>query len=153
MQTILLNSLFVSALGGTFDILSDQGEVLATLGVPAGRIGAAQYLDLIPNGGGIDCGDGLALVEPASIGSVIFGNDYYDSGANPDFVPSSADQMQRHLRVMVAHLQQRADETIDARLRALDNIERIPKAPELIEKSSEPIKSSKALATDDKAIE
>ena len=133
MQTILLNSIFVSASGGTFDVLGPDGEVLATLGVPAGRVGAAQYLDLIPTGGGVDCGADLALVEPASIGAVIRGLDYYDSGANPDFQPSSADLMQRQLRVAVAHIQARADETIDARMRALQAIERVPAPVEVVE--------------------
>lgn len=139
MQTILLNSVFLSAAGGTFDVLSPCGEVLATLGVPAGRVAAAQYLDLIPKGGGIDCGDGLALIEPSSIGSVIYGDGYYESSANPDFVPSTADQMQRQLRVMMGQLQERADENIEARLRALANIERIPKAPEVIETGEKPV--------------
>ena len=128
MQTILLNSIFLSAAGGTFDVLAPDGEVLATLGVPAGRVGAAQYLDLIPMDGGIDCGDGLSLIEPAPIGAVIRGVDYFDTGANPDFQPSSADLMQRQLRVAVAHIQARADETIDARMRALQSIERVPVA-------------------------
>lgn len=122
-------SILLSADGGTLEIVSHDGEHLATVAVPPGRVPAARYLDLIPDGGFLRVGDGIAVTQARSrIGIQPYGAASHDSGANPDFRPTSATRMERELRLTLSRMQQ-ATARVEARERALAKIERVPHAP------------------------
>lgn len=124
-----MKSYIVSAHGGQLDYVRD-GEVLLSVAVPPGRVRAAPYFDLAPEGAEIHPGKDLKLVEPRSAyGVQDYGPGRYETGANPDFQPTSADRMQRQLRHLVAQMAA-TSKRLDAREAALASIERIPNAPE-----------------------
>lgn len=125
---ITTKSVLLSDTGGSLDIIRD-GEVLASIAVPAGRISASQYLDLVPDGAGLFVGSGLSVLEPRNrIGIQPYGFDSHASGANPDFKPTSASRLELEMRVTMRKMQSATDR-IEARERALAQIERVPKAP------------------------
>lgn len=120
----------VSASGGTI-AYSVEGEVLFAVAVPPGRVPAAEYFDMIPGDGNGEAhlSEGLVALAPRSIGGIQpYGPGSHETGANPDFQPTSATRFEREMRVMVAKLQ--ADTSrVAARQRALDAVERVPQAP------------------------
>ena len=68
----------------------------------------------------------IAVIPPRSFhGRQRYGEGSHDTGANPDFKPSSADRMQREFRTTLARLQQ-ATSRAEARERALADVDRIP---------------------------
>lgn len=128
MQEINLRSFLVSAHGGTLDYVSPYGEILYSVAVPPGRIPAREYLDLVPEGGRIEVADGLAVVNPRSWAGVQpYGAGSHDTGANPDFRPTSASRMEMEMRLTLNKMQA-ATSRIEARERALALVERIPPA-------------------------
>jgi len=128
MQEINHKTVLVSAKGGTVDYVTPDGEVLFSIDVPAGRVAAAEYLDLCPEGASVEIGNGLVALQPKSWAARQSTPYHLESGANPDFQPTSADRLQRQMRLTMAQMQ--ADQRrIDARLAALQAIERIPTAP------------------------
>lgn len=131
MQEINHKTVLVSANGGIIDYVTPDGEVLFSIDVPAGRVAAGEYLDLCPEGARVEIGNGLVAVQPKSWAARQATPYHLDSGANPDFQPTSADRLQRQMRLTMAQMQ--ADQRrIDARLAALQVIERIPTAPVLV---------------------
>lgn len=121
-------SVLVSEKGGTLDFIRD-GEVLATIAVPAGRVRASQYLDLVPEGATVEIGAGLVAFQPRHrIGVQSYGAGSHDSGANPDFRPTSASRMEKEMRLTLAKMQA-ATARVEARERALSKLERVPAAP------------------------
>lgn len=126
---ISAKSVIVSRNGGLIDIVSPDGEVLSSLPVPAGRVRAAEFLDLIPAGAHVQLGEGLELHSPRSgVAVQAYGEGSHDTGANPDFQPTSASRLEREMRLGIARMQQ-ATSRVEARERALARIERIPTAP------------------------
>lgn len=96
---IIATDSFASADGGTLDFLSSKGEVLLSVAVPPGVVSARKYLAMAPEGVTVEMGEGLALV-PASgraYGVQPYGEAAFETSANPDFKPSSADAMARQL--------------------------------------------------------
>lgn len=121
-------SVIVSALGGTVDFLRD-GELLLSVAVPPGRVRALPYLDLAPEGCEVELSKGLVMLEPRSgVGVQDYGEGALESGANPDFRPSSADRMRREVQLIVNQMQA-TSRRLEAREKALSLIERIPQAP------------------------
>lgn len=124
-------SVFLSAHGGTIEFVQD-GEVLASVAVPAGRVAAAEYVDLLPFGAEIQVVDGLAVVQPRRLGGrQPYGEGSHDSGANPDFVPTSSTRFETEMRLQMRKLQ--ADQRrVEARAAQLDKLREqlVPKAPE-----------------------
>lgn len=122
------NSVFLSAKGGVLDIIRD-GEVLASIAVPAGRVSAAEYLDLVPLGASLEVAEGLAVLHPReAVGIQPYGQGSHDTGANPDFQPTSASRMEMQMRLTLNQLQA-STAALEARQRALESIERVPMAP------------------------
>lgn len=122
-------SVVFSAAGGSLDFVSADGEVLFSAPVPAGRTRAAEYLDLVPEGASIEVGPGVTVLQPrSSVGIQSYGAGSHDSGANPDFQPTSASRMEREMRLTMARMQA-ATARVEARERALAQVERMPKAP------------------------
>lgn len=130
MLDIDKNTLFVSDGGGTLDYVSADGEVLASVAVPAGRVAALPYLDLLPEGASLQVASGVAVMRrPHRIGIQPYGAASHDSGANPDYRPTSSSRLEKEMRLAMRRMQ--ASETrLDAKLRALSAIERVPDAPQ-----------------------
>lgn len=123
-------SSFVSAKGGTIAYVTEAGEVLMKVTVPAGIVPAGQYLDLTPEGAYMEVSEALVVVSRrGGYGAIAYGDGATDSGANPDYQPTSADRMQREMRLTLSRMQQ-ATRRIEARAEALELVERIPTAPE-----------------------
>lgn len=121
-------TLFVSDGGGKLDIVSQDGELLASIALPAGQVPALPYLDLVPPGATLQVSEGVATLRKRHrIGIQPYGAGSHDSGANPDYQPTSASRMEREMRVMMARLQS-SEKRVDAKLRALSKVERVPDA-------------------------
>ena len=122
-------SVFVSAAGGVLDFVSQDGELLASIAVPAGRVPARDYLDLLPEGASVEVSEGLAVLQPRSFfGVQHYGEGARESGANPDFRPTSASRNELEMRLTLSRMQA-ATSRLEARAAALDRIERIRLAP------------------------
>lgn len=120
------NSVFVSAAGGVLDFVSEDGELLLAVAIPPGRVRASQYLALCPPGGRPEISEGVALVEPRAWGErQKYGPGSHDSGANPDFRPTSATRLEKEMRFTLSRMQA-ATSRIEARERALSRVERMP---------------------------
>lgn len=131
MQEITPKTLLVSAKGGTVDYVNADGELLFSLPVPAGRVSAADFLDLCPEGAEVQiAGDGLVAIQPKSWAAVQTFETHGDSGANPDYQPTSVDRLQRQMMQTVAQLAQQ-NRTMAARMAAFEKVERIPDAPQV----------------------
>lgn len=149
----------VSVAGGSVTWLSEDGEVLLAIPVPPGRVPARHYLGFCPDAAQIELSPGLSLVSPASIsGRQNYGDARHESGANPDFRPTSSDRMQRELRLTLNRMQA-ATARAEARERALAKVERMPKAKvelelEEIEPQTKPVAEKPAKPNgDDQAVE
>lgn len=102
-----LNTVLVSAKGGTIDIVSAEGEWLASVGVPAGRVQARDYFDLLPLGAHFEVSEGLAAIQPRSAAVVTgYGRKAVQTDANPDFQPTQVSELERHMRATLTHMQQ-----------------------------------------------
>jgi hypothetical protein len=122
-------SVFLSASGGVLDIVQD-GEVLASVSVPAGRVSAREYVELLPYGAELHVAEGLAVVQPRRIGGIQhLGAAAYDSGANPDYKPTPSSRLEAEMRLTLRQMQAET-KRVEARRRALDALDVIPKAPE-----------------------
>lgn len=129
MQELNIRSFIVSAKGGTLDYVAPDGEVLFSVAVPPGRVSAREYLELVPDGCHVEVADGLAVVNPrGGYGVQPYGAGSHDSGANPDFAPTSASRMEMEMRLTLNRMKAHT-ERLEARERALSLIERIPDAP------------------------
>lgn len=132
----------VSEDGGKLDMVLD-GEILVTVSVPPGAHSARPYFDLLPEGAELQISEGLVAMRPAhKIGIQPYGPGFTDSGANPDFQPSSADRLQREMRLQLNRMKAATDR-VERRERALASIERVPRAPapdrEVIEDEPAPV--------------
>ena len=128
MSQLHPNGKIVSAHGGTLDYVDADGQLLFSVAVPAGVRLAREYLDLAPDGVAVEIAEGdLVAIAPRSWSSIQPAQTEVESGANPDFQPTSADRLQRQMRHTLAVMQ--ADQkTLNARLERLAAIERIPVA-------------------------
>lgn len=128
MREINENSVFLSAKGGVLRMLRD-GELLAEVAIPSGRVSARPYMADLAVGAFYEA-DGLAVVQLRSlIASQDFGDVATHSGANPDFQPTSATRVELEMRQMLAQMAAR-DESREARIRHLESVERIPVNPD-----------------------
>lgn len=129
MQELNSRSFLVSAKGGTLDYVAPDGEILFSVAVPPGRVSAREYLELLPEGCEIQIADGLAVVNPRhGYGVQSYGEGSHDSGANPDFRPTSASRFENEMRLTLNKIQAQTAR-LEARERALAAIERMPTAP------------------------
>lgn len=130
-MTISPRDFFISAIGGMVGYQSEEtGELLFELPVPAGKILCREYVDMCPPDAKMVT-DGLEVFRPRSgVGVIDYGAARYESGANPDFVPTSASTMEAQLRLLTNRLQQ-VERRESARQRALDRAKR--KRPDLVE--------------------
>lgn len=123
--------------GGKLDMVRD-GEVLVTVSIPPGAHSARPYFDLLPEGAELQIAEGLVAMRPAhKVGIQPYGPGFTDSGANPDFRPTSADRLQRELRLQLNRMKAATDR-VERRERALASIERVPRAPQPAEEPRDP---------------
>lgn len=128
MQEITPRSLLVSAKGGQLDFVSPDGELLMSVAVPPGIVSAREFFEIAPEGCEVQVSDGIAVRQPRAGYGFQSSDRHAESGANPDFQPTHADRLQRQMRLQLAHMQAQ-QKTLDAKVRALTSIERVPQAP------------------------
>lgn len=139
MDALNPKSLLVSSSGGVIDYVTPDGEILLSVAVPAGRVAAREYLELCPDGALLEISSGLFVVPPRQWAGVqTYGDGSHDTGANPDFAPTSASRMEREMRVTLSRLQAHT-QRLDAREKALASIERVPTAPASSDAVLEPL--------------
>ncbi|MCB5410304.1 hypothetical protein [Pseudogemmobacter faecipullorum] len=128
-MNITAKSSLVSAKGGRIEYVSPDGELLRAVDVPPGIVSALQYLQLAPEGATMEIAEGIEVVSPrSSVGIQEYGEGAFESGANPDFRPTSATTNALQMALSMRKLQSMS-KTIDARMSALQNMERIPQNP------------------------
>lgn len=95
--------ILVSAAGGTLDLVSSNGEILAQIHVPAGRHRASHFLDLAGPGEALQVAEGLATFSPRSRLAVTSYPEEVNrqTDANPHFEPTYATEAERRLRVLL----------------------------------------------------
>ena len=138
MSELNAKTILVSSGGGLLDYVDDRtGEVLFTIAVPPGKYRASQYLELVPESAHVEIAEGLVAIQPKGMAARQVPDNLTDTGANPDFQPTSADrlqrQMQRNLAVLAAN-----QKSLDARLRAFNAVERVPDNPAPAQPPSKP---------------
>jgi hypothetical protein len=130
MHEVTPNTYLVSATGGQIDYVNMDGEVLMSLPVPPGRVLARPFFDLCPPDAHIQVAGGVVAVPPRSgYGVQPYGAGSHDTGANPDYQPTSAGTMERQLRAQLMRMQAATDR-LEKRAKALSKIETIPRAPD-----------------------
>lgn len=128
-MNITAKSSLVSAKGGRIEYVSPDGELLRAVDVPPGIVSALQYLQLAPEGATMEIAEGIEVVSPrSSVGIQEYGEGAFESGANPDFRPTSASTQALRMELGMRRLQALSD-TAERRLSALMNMERIPQNP------------------------
>lgn len=142
---ITANTVLLSDRGGTLDMVSSEGEVVASIYIPPGRIRASQYTDLVPEGGHLEVAEGIVAFHPRSGVTTQRGRDYYESGANPDFQATNATRDARALRVAVARMHA-ATNKLEARARSLERLAEMPTNPLLVEPPAPAQKPAEAAA-------
>lgn len=102
-----LRTVLVSSDGGTIDVVAADGEVLASIGIPPGRVQAADYFDILPPGAHFEVSKGLAAMQPRSgVVKTGYGRDAILTDANPDFQPTQVSEMERQMRAAMSHMMQ-----------------------------------------------
>lgn len=122
------DALFVSVAGGQFRAVTSDGEEVFSLAVPPGKVPVREFLALVPEGCSPEF-EGVAVVCPRlRVALQPYGEGVMQSGANPDYQPTSASRFEMQMKVQMAALHEQSNR-IEARQRALDAVERIPQAP------------------------
>lgn len=140
-------SVLIASEGAAVEYVSAEGQVLGRCPLKPGRNPARPLLQLAPEGATLVAVGDVFVADPRAAVWVQPVAPDIVSGANPDFQPSSADRLAREMRRTLAKLQ--AKETrLDARMAALEKIERMPTAPasdgEVIEVETKPQPEGKA---------
>ena len=125
---IKANSVFVAGEGAAVEYLNEHGEVLGRCPLKPGRNPARPFLQLAPEGATLAAVGDVFVVDPRAAVWVQPVTQELQSGANPDFQPSSADAQERKMRALLARLQAK-ENRLEARMAALESVERMPKAP------------------------
>lgn len=130
MEQISAKAVVLSEKGGSLHFVRD-GEVLASVAIPAGRVSLRPYAELAPEGASIALDPGLVPLQPRKRGRAQkYGKGSHESGANPDFRPTSASRLEKEMRLTMAKMQA-TQRSVEARLRALQKIEIMPRGPGL----------------------
>lgn len=127
MQKLQRNAILMTAIStGSVTLMADGGEVIAEVGIERGMTPVAPFLDMLPEDGYLLPSEGVTLyLPPHAVGIVEYGQGAFDTGANPDFQPTSATRQEKEMRLMLRRMHM-ATTKIEARAAALDSVERIP---------------------------
>lgn len=109
-------------------LIDAHGEVFGTIPLPEGVSRAGALLNLIPPGGTAELSKGCSLLRQPSAVGVVSHAERQESGANPDFQPTSATRLEKEMRVTLNRVKSQS-KALDARMKALDTVEKIPRAP------------------------
>ena len=121
----------LSANGGLLHCMSSDGELLFSLAVPAGKVPVSDYLALCPDWSLVKL-EGLTLVSPRPLGGVVVAEGRHESGANPDFVPTSASRYELEMRAQIMQMKV-LNRSVAARIAALDAVQAVPMAVKPVE--------------------
>ena len=117
----------VSAKGGTLDIVR-EGEVVASVAVPAGAHLARDFIAFVPPDCEVQVGDGLAVfAAKGGYHRQAYGDGSHDTAANPEFEPTSASRLQAQLDQGLKRLAS-VESRVEAKLKALMTVDVIPTA-------------------------
>lgn len=121
---------------GLLHVSDVQGEWLFDVAVPQGLSVVA---DLVPGlePGMVVTATGVRLMRREWCG-VIAAPEALDSGANPDFKPSSATRQAMQMDHLLGRLRMQ-ERRLEARLKSLDTIERIPANPASVVDDAAPV--------------
>lgn len=123
------NATLIAETATKVGVISPDGEHLFNIPVAAGVHRAGDLLRLLPEGCRFDDDAPILIIDPPSgVGIQPYGKGSHDCGANPDFQPTNATRLEKQMRVTIAQMQA-TTKRLDARERALAQIERIPNAP------------------------
>ncbi|WP_071675233.1 hypothetical protein [Nioella nitratireducens] len=126
--------------GGEIRFADGNGDLIP-LGVPAGVHLGRELFDGLPADWDVDPGSGVTILAPAGerASRMRMGAVAYQSGANPDYRPSSADADRRRLEMLVQQSNRRS-QRLEQRLESLARLsERVPSEPlELIDDGDQP---------------
>lgn len=126
---VFKHSKLVSAKGGTLEVLSDDGEVMADIKVPGGIVDAAPYFGIVPPGGSLFVKDGLAVYDGAASFVVEQAPGAVETAAVAFVEITSATRAAREMERMMAEISERqAALQADARAFHAARIETMPKA-------------------------
>lgn len=126
MSNIHRKAVFLSTTGGQIDYVTPDGEVLASVAIPPGRIDAAPYLDLEVDGASPQI-VGVAVLNPRSAyGAVEYGKGAHETAANPEFQPTPTSALEAEMRHMMRKMQV-SERRREARMAALESVEHIPR--------------------------
>lgn len=139
MKTSIKSGDTISAqANSSIEVVSPDGEVIAQVQADYGLSSANKYLKLFPAGYTLHPLDGVLVIpRPSRVFIQKYGEGSHESGANPDYQPQRATPLELEMRTMMRQMQSKTDR-LDARARALEQIERIPRnlppvEPELVE--------------------
>ena len=117
-MTITKDDYFVTGNGGLLHYRSSDGELLMEVRIPAGRVSAASYLDMLSDGEVLETADDIAVHTPRRLSGIVEHPGAYETGANPDYRPPVGAQLaHRQMEAMVASVQS-TERRIEARLKA-----------------------------------
>ncbi|MBW4983473.1 hypothetical protein KZZ07_13070 [Mameliella sp. CS4] len=96
--------------GGSLSGISADGEVLWTVGIPAGKHSTGDYLDLLGPTDQLAAGPGVTLIPGVSrVARVRYGEGGAETGANPDFAPTRMTESEVQMRRLIAQVADRND--------------------------------------------
>lgn len=154
MQEINRNSVIVAGpQGGSLDLVSEDGEILAVFPVEPGRSKGTRWLDLVGPGQELQASDGIVVLEPSHrIRLMTFGEEAFTSAANPNFQVTNAMRQSRELDRRLRKLEV-AQSRVLAREAILDRVEASrggepddqPGGPVLTEPDGTPVPGTEAL--------
>ena len=132
MQQITRNMIVAAPNGGELHVVNEDGEVVQSFAVEAGRHRASFWYDLIGPDEVLTPGDGVTCFSgrPARSGfTVIQHPDHYRSDANPDFQPlGQAEKLVQRMEQALRHMSAQ-NKANAARIAAALRLEAIPVAP------------------------
>lgn len=132
----------VSAKGGNLHALSPEGEVLFSVPVAPGRHAASDFLALH---GGEWKAEGVVAIAQRVLGGVTVHPEWTETGANPDFVPTSATALEVEMRKQVETMRM-LNTTVARKIAEREKIVAMKMAPVVVDD-----KAMAPVVVDDKA--
>lgn len=120
---------FLSEGPGELAVINDDGEIIGIIPLKPGLTPGSELAWIAAAGYTFGAREGVTLLAPkGGYGVQPYGEGAHDSGANPLFRPTSVSRLEREMRQTLSRMQGQS-KALEARVRSLDKIERIPQAP------------------------
>lgn len=95
--------------GAQLTVTTSDGEILFEVGLPAGKHRLAEYASFVGPDDDVTIEGGTILVPSVQrVTTMAYGAGSMDSGANPDFRPTSMDQAAKRMEKMLSQLVQKS---------------------------------------------